>query len=176
MSIQDAVAETTPDAPRPRGRPRMQAHESVEQAVGMETADPRSPNADARPARVLLSRGGKLDIAEHKLDDKNYRYYWFLDDPQKPGRVQAAVAAYWEHVTNAQGQAITRPSGSNTHYLMRLPMKYAMEDLELKREKVRATMDKETSIGRNEYAPDQRGRAEGGTSALSRNSSGNPYS
>ena len=171
MSIQDTEQQA-----KPRGRPRMQAHEINDQSVGLADQDPRSPNASVRPPRVLLAQGGKLDVAEHKLDDKNYRYYWFLDDPQKPGRIAAAIAAYWEHVTNAQGQAITRPAGANTHYLMRLPMQYALEDLELKREKVRATMDKEASIGRNEYAPDQKGRAEGGTSALSRNSSGNPYS
>jgi hypothetical protein len=171
MSIQDTEVQA-----KPRGRPRMQAHESVEQALGMETTDPRSPNKGVRPPRVRLTQGGKLDVAEHKLDDKNYRYYWFLDDPQKPGRIQAAIAAYWEHVTNSQGQAITRPAGANVHYLMRLPMEYALEDLELKREKVRATMDKEASLGVNEYAPDQKGRAEGGTSALTRHSSGNPYS
>jgi len=52
---------------------------------------------------------------------------------------------------------------------MRLKQEYRDEDLSLKKERVARTLESETQIGHNEYAPDpETGRAEGGESAVSR--------
>jgi hypothetical protein len=117
-----------------------------------------------------------LDYPESKLDKKSYAYRWFLDDPNKPGRIETAKRAYWEHVSD-EGENVCRPSGNSMHYLMKLPREYYIEDKDLKRQRVLSTMAEEARLGANEYAPTASGQREGGESArVSQTTSDNPYS
>ena len=115
----------------------------------------------------------KLEVPSSLLEE-GYYHRWFQD---KDGRISQAKAAYYELVVDEQGNNYTRTVGPYPMMLMRLPQQYRDEDLLLKKERVAATLDEEYSVGRNEYAPDARtGRAEGGTSAITRSTSDNPYS
>lgn len=149
------------------------AEDAPRNAESREAADPRDTNQ--RPKRVPIRPGTNLDYPEDRLDREKFAYRWFLDHPSRPGRIQQAIAAYWEH-TQENGANVQRPSGSGQQFLMKLPIMYWNEDQELKRERNRANMAQENELGPNEYAPDAQGRREGGTSARTSNvSSGNPY-
>ena len=133
---------------------------------GLSNEDPRRD--DERPKRVPMGQGQALDMSGYKLDHETFYYHLFAEHPEKPGRIAEALSAYYEAETDAHGVAITVPTGNGTFHLMKLLWKYRNEDLALKRKKVLATMDQETQVGVDEYAPDAQGRREGGTSALSR--------
>lgn len=134
-------------------------------------SDDRDPNIETRPPRVTMQHGYNITFEDVDFDRENFRYYAFLDHPDKPGRIESAKGAYWEHVTNRNGQKASRPAGSGKHYLMKLEMKYAKEDWELKRAKVARTMADAGQIKTGEYAP------EGGDSIhQSHRTSDSPYS
>lgn len=158
-------------------RARVNADTREDQAKGLgANVDPRDPNAETRPPRVQMGRGGNLTFSEAEMDKEKFHYYAFYDNPDRPGRIEQAKAAYWEHVTNREGQPITRPAGGGLHYLMRLPIKYWLEDLMVKKEKIRARMVGETKVGKGEYAPTADGHREGGDSMRTTHTSDNPYS
>ena len=116
-----------------------------------------------RPARISMGNMKKLEVPSSLLED-GYYHRWFQD---RDGRISRAQAAFYEHVVDEQGNNYSRPSGPYSMHLMRLPMKYREEDLELKRKRVAATLESEAAIGADEYAPDpETGKAEGGTSAI----------
>jgi hypothetical protein len=138
------------------------------QAGNAQTGDSRDPNNGVRKRRVSMSAGKNLDIHGVVLDEENFYYRWFLDSATRGGRIQQAEGAAYEFVTDHEGRKITRPSGGGTMYLMRLPMEYRLEDLQLKREKVLRTMEDQERVGANEYAPD-------GRSVSSRTVSDNPF-
>lgn len=126
-----------------------------------------------RPPRIPMTNMKKLDVPAHLLE-KGYYYYWMQD---KDGGIDQAKAAYYEHVVDEQGNNRFVNTGKYGLYLMRLRQEYRDEDLRLKKERVSATLEKESVIGAGEYAPDPRtGRPEGGTSAISSKVSDNPYS
>ena len=133
---------------------------------GLSSEDPRRD--DDRPKRVPMGQGQALDMSGYKLDHGTFYYHLFAEHPEKPGRIAEAHSAYYEAATDAHGVAITVPTGNGTFHLMKLLWKYREEDLKLKRKKVAATMDEETQVGVGEYAPDAKGRRDGGTSSLSR--------
>jgi hypothetical protein len=120
-------------------------------------------HSSKRPPRISMGNMKKLEIPDGMLEDGFY-YRWFQD---REGRISMAKAAYYEHVVDEQGNNFTRQSGKYTMHLMRLPQEYRDEDNALKRKRVAATLEEEAHIGANEYAPDEKGRAEGGTSAVS---------
>ena len=138
-----------------------------EKAVTVESREDKAHSAD-RPTRISMSNMKKLEVPESLLDRDKYYYRWFQG---KEGRISQALAASYEHVTTEGGDQYTRQSGPYTMHLMRLPIEFRLEDEALKRAKVAATLDNEAKIGHNEYAPTEDGRAEGGTSALSRHTS-----
>jgi hypothetical protein len=143
---------------------------------GIQT-DSRNPNKDSRPPRVPMGQSMNLEFAGVKRDEANYKYYAFLDQKHKPGRVQKALAAYWEYVTYEDGTNVVAPAGDGLHYLMKLPREYWEQDLLLKKKAVARRIDAENSIGDEEYAPDSAtGRPEGGKTALHSGNSDNPYS
>ena len=118
-----------------------------------------------RPKRVSMNNMLNLAAGEEALEN-GYYHRWIIG---RDGRVPRAQAAYYEFVTDEQGNNMTRVSGPNTQYLMRLPQHYRDEDLAAKKAAVQATLETEAGIGQNEYAPDpETGRAEGGTSAIQR--------
>ena len=120
-------------------------------------------HSSGRPERVSMSNMKKLEVPLSLLEE-GYYYRWFQD---KDGRIGQAIAAYYEHVIDEQGNNYSRASGPYGLYLMRLPQKYRDEDNELKKQRVLDTLEQEAQIGHNEYAPDaETGRAEGGRSAI----------
>lgn len=119
-------------------------------------------HSSGRPARVSMGNMKKLEVPPSILED-GYYYRFFQD---REGRIDQAKAAYYEHVTDEQGNNYTRQSGPYTLHLMRLRQEYRDEDNVLKRARVAATLEEEAQIGANEYAPDEKGRAEGGNSAV----------
>ena len=120
-----------------------------------------------RPPRIRMGVGQNLSVSEELLDRDKFAYRWFAENNTKGGRVAAAKGAYWEHV-DVDGSNLSRPSGEDTLYLMRLPIEYYEEDQQLKRQRVQATMDSETGIGAGEYTPD------GSNSAIKRQTSNSP--
>ncbi len=136
--------------------------------LGGASGSPASPDGPKRPPRIRLHAGQNLHISEAYLDREKFSYRWFAESSVNGGRVASAHGAYWEHVTDEHGQNFKRPSGQDTMYLMKLEIQYWLEDQQLKRNKVRATMDKEYAISEGEYAPDEKGFAEGGKSAVTR--------
>jgi hypothetical protein len=130
-------------------------------------------HSSGRPRRISMSNMKKLEIPDGLIED-GYYYRWFQD---KEGRISQAIAAYYEHVIDEQGNNFTRQSGPYSMYLMRLKQEYRDEDNRLKKQRVAATLEAESKIGYNEYAPDsETGRAEGGRSAIQHHTSDSPYS
>ncbi len=136
--------------------------------LGAQDKRPDAPEGPARPPRVRMNAGENLAVSEEYLDREKYSYRFFAENSIKGGRIESAKGAWWEHVTDSRGQNIKKPSGNDIMYLMKIELEYWEEDQKLKREKVRATMDQEASIGEGEYAPTVDGRPEGGTSAVNR--------
>jgi len=139
---------------------------AMSQTLGTSDARPDAPKGPDRPPRIPMNAGKNLDVPPHYLDLTKFAYRFFAQNQIKGGRIEAAKAAWWEHVADDRGQNIQRYSSGDIMYLMKLELKYWKEDQELKREKVRATMTKQASIGEGEYAPSLDGRPEGGTSAV----------
>ena len=107
-----------------------------------------------RPPRIPMGQGMNLDTTGLELDRENFAYRYFYEDPNKGGRIARAQAAYWEFVVDTDGNQVTHPSGEGVLKLMRLPIEYYDEDQELKRQRVRATLDQEAGIGSGQYVPD----------------------
>lgn len=106
-----------------------------------------------RPARVALSTQFRLSFPE--AVDRDVWYYRVFSDRQ--GHIQSAKAAYYDHVTDSAGNNITRQGGPHKQYLMKIPMKYRLEDLKLKDSKILGTIVKEQQdIAPDEYLPDGR--------------------
>ncbi len=123
-----------------------------------------SAHSSGRPARISMNNMKKLELPPGVMVD-GYYYRWFQD---KEGRISQAKAAYYETVTNEQGDGWIRQSGPFSMHLMRLKQEYRDEDNALKKKRVLATLEEEAAIGPGEYAPTEDGRAEGGHSAISR--------
>ena len=136
--------------------------------LGATNKRPDQPDGPKRPPRVPMNSGKNLDVPEAYLERDKFAYRFFLENDISHGRIAAAKSAWWEHVTDENGQNIQRNSGASVMYLMKLELKYWEEDQKLKHEKNRATMDKEAMIREGEYAPSKYGHAEGGESAITR--------
>lgn len=151
----------------PRGIPNKPktSEDAMLANAGEVASEPRNPNAKARPKRIPMRQGMKLDVSGYKFDRENFYYRFFYDDPQRPGRVTNAEAAYYEHCVDAEGKKISRPSGAGTQYLMRLPMDLHMEDVAAKAERNKRARQEQTALKPNEYAP-TKGKAEGGNSSI----------
>lgn len=173
MNNDDLTLGGSTSESRERPTSSMTPSDAISQGIGSNSRD---PNAEIRHARIPLGQGLNLDIDESLLDRKNFYYHFFADMPDKPGRLSQVKAAGYAHATDNENNHITRPCGGGIFYLMKLPMKDRQADLLLKKQKVRATMDQETVLGANEYAPNPNTlEGEGGQSAVHRDSSDNPY-
>ena len=118
-----------------------------------------------RPPRISMANMKKLSIPDAYMKE-GYYHRWVQD---RNGGVANAHAAYYEHVTDEQGNNLTHQSGKYTMYAMRLKQQYRDEDDILRKRRASATMDSESAIGPGEYAPDRKtGRPDGGRSAISR--------
>jgi hypothetical protein len=158
-----------------RGRPRSGIKDDTAIAQGAELGNPRDPNKSVRPPRVRMQQGENLSILGIKLDNDNFYHRWFQEDPTRPGRVDAAKAAYYEPVKDDEGNAIVRNSGAGKMHLMRIPLEYRLEDEAVKREQVKRTLGEQTKLGPNEYAPDKRSADGGESSMVDHQTTDNPY-
>ncbi|MES2367696.1 MAG: hypothetical protein V4563_17600 [Pseudomonadota bacterium] len=162
-------------------RNRSAAGLSVDEAHhdGIVMADPRDPNGavEQERVRVPLNTGEKLSLRGMKLDTKNFHHKWVYEHKDYPGQVQAYKNAFYEHVADEQGHHMIVPAGNGAHYLMKLPMKYHIEDHKAAKDQRDALRKRQAAVDRNkgEYAPTADGRREGGESAVvSRSVSDNP--
>lgn len=143
---------------------------------GLQTGDPRDPNQGKRAKRIPMSAGMNLEVYESGLDDGEFYFHWIAEQPSRGGRLEKAKQAGYEHVTGSDGTPVSRRTGPGIMYLMKLPMEYRLEDEARKRAISEAKMDEQNRIGRNEYAPTAKGRAEGGDTAIvDRHTTDNPY-
>jgi len=140
----------------------------VSLGAGMTTDSKRGPK---KPARIPLHSGMNLHIPESLLERDKFAYRWFAENSVKGGRVESAKGAYWTMVTDEDGNILRRPSGQDVMYFMKIEIEYWNEDQELKRKRSFATMSKETGVGAGEYAPTTDGKAEGGSSSITRTAS-----
>ena len=156
--------------PKPKANTIERGRTGADLPPAMQTTDKNvvsgsredTAHSSKRPSRVSMGNMKKLEVPPSLLED-GYYYRFFQD---KEGRISQAKAAYYEHVVDEQGTNYSRQSGPYMLYLMRLRQEYRDEDNALKRARVAATLEQEAQIGANEYAPDEKGRAEGGQSAV----------
>lgn len=162
-----------------RGRPardRSTSDLSVDEAhrEGIVMSESRDPNDAVEQARVRvpLTSGQKLSLRGYKLDTKNYHYHWFQDDP---GRIESAEEAFFEKC-HMNGADIKAPSGGGYSYLMRLPIKYHLEDVLASHERRNKARQQQIMLKKGEYTVDGRGRPQyEGEMVVKRSTSTNPY-
>ena len=135
---------------RPRGRPRadktgLQAANRQVESETMRSEERKPP----RPPRVPMATGLKLEFGKRP----GYVRRLFAT---KPGRIEQALAAYWEFVLDDTGEKISRPSGEYRLYLMEIEKRYYDEDQELKNKKNLDIMRKEQKLAEGEYLPEGR--------------------
>ncbi len=127
--------------PKKRGRKPRTATEFANQPHerGHERKDAESQRKEARrPMGVTL----QLDVPQHIIGD-GYKGRWFSSN-----RVPKAQAAWWKLV---DGQ--TRPSGTDTLYLMRIKQEYWDESQVLKQKRIHETTKAQVNEG-VDYIPD----------------------
>ena len=113
----------------------------------------RNQNREKAPRaeRVPMNASGKLTAPKRE----GYVRYWTLKGPDHPGKIDSMLAAYWEYVTDGDGNHIEQPAGKgNTHVLMELPQHYYDEDMQAQHAKeVDATQTNLQQLGDSEYVP-----------------------
>ena len=140
--------------PRKRGRPKnTMTRTEIETSRFDVQPDREDKNDPVRPVRVPMSVGKRLDQTGL---DPNFYYRWMND---RDGRLEQAKQAGYDFATDEQNQHITRTSGPNRLHLMKLPMKYRLQDEALKQSKVVKTLQKENELAPDEYLPDGRHHA-----------------
>jgi hypothetical protein len=110
----------------------------------------RAHSNKARPKRISMSAGMKLDVPPEFMDDTEFYYRWIND---KKGRIQKAIRAGYEHVKDELGGNFMYP-GDPDMYLMKLPMPYRKEDELAKEQKIINTMKQEQKLSDGEYIPE----------------------
>lgn len=128
----------------------MSTEERLPEERQRKTRTSKSKENQARPPRVTMSAGFKLEIPVEFKNDEEYYYRWIAD---REGRVERARQAYYEHVKDARGNDIVVKHEVDM-YLMRLPMEYREEDIALKDSKVVDTLKAEQKLGNGEYIPE----------------------
>ena len=111
-------------------------------------------HGEGRAPRVPMNTGDfnlQYPAALMKPDKK---YYWFADDGK--GRIEAAKAAWWDHVADEQGVNISAMSGARRMYLMCIDKIYYDEDEALREKNYRASIgetEEASSEGLSTYVP-----------------------
>lgn len=114
-------------------------------------SDSQNPSHIQEENSITLGRGGesraprvpmgandfKLAVPEGTIP-KDKVGYWFAEN--ESGRINQALAAYWEPVADANGVNITRQSGAGRMHLMAIDKIYYDEDEELRMESYRDSM------------------------------------
>ena len=136
-----------------RGRSDANVTQQTAQSLQLGSKS-RDPKLGARPKRATFSGAMNLDIGEYKLDEDNFRYHMFDDNPRSAASNTKAERVGYEYCIDEQGNNITFPSGSDTMYFMRLPIEWAEEDRKRNADEIHARKSKQASLGRDEYIPD----------------------
>jgi hypothetical protein len=160
--------------PRERDASGLSVDEAHREGITMgDTRDPNTKVAQER-VRIPMNAGQKLSLRGYNLDTKAYHYHWFHESPSRPGTLVDAKGAFYEHC-QIDGQNVVTPSGSGTDYLMRLPIKYHLEDMQAAKDKRAKMRQSQTAVGKGEYAPTTTGREGGHSSVVHSSTSTNPY-
>ncbi len=137
--------------PKSRGRPPKGMTKAEMQTSRVAIEQPREDKNDPpRPRRVAMQARKKLEFIQQ---DPNYYYRWIQN---RDGKLQMAKEAWYGPVKDDKGQEIFRQSGPYPLHLMRLPMKYRLEDEAEKQERVIETIKHESKLKQDEYIPDGR--------------------
>ena len=114
------------------------------------TKESQGHDPQGRPARVPLAQQAKLSIPKG-LEDPNYAYRFIID---KPERVEAFVAAWWEPAKDGTGKPIKKPAGNGlTLVLYRTPREYFEEDLREKQKKPIDLLEESAKLDKgNQYS------------------------
>lgn len=92
-----------------------------------------------RGERVPMNSGEyKLTVPPGTIPEHMHGH-WFED---REGRIEQAKRAWYEHVTDADGNNIVRSSGGSKMYLMAIEKKYYDEDKALQERNYRASIGK----------------------------------
>lgn len=146
-----------------RGRTEADAAPAMKDKGLVSGSREETAHSSGRPERIPMGNSKKLDFPESLKEDGFY-YRWFQD---KDSRITTAMTAYYEIVVDEAQNNFRREIGLYPMILMRLPQKYRDDDIKLKRDRVRATMDEEAVLRIDEYSPNGR---------ISRSTIENPYS
>lgn len=124
-------------------------------AVGNLTRE-QAAHGEGRKPRIPMNTGDyKLSIPAGTIPEGKIGH-WFEEGIN--GRLQQAKDAYWEHVTDASGVNISRPSGNTRMYLMCIDKIYYDEDQKLMMDRYRASMGERDSAplenGVKSYVPE----------------------
>jgi hypothetical protein len=104
-------------------------------------------------ARIPMGTGFTISYPEH-LKDPDFFYYFVADDG---GKVNRRIDAGFDHVLNDDGtKYIRRGNDGIDMVLMRQPMIYRNEDIELKRSESSAIVKAEQALRPGEYIPEDR--------------------
>lgn len=105
----------------------------------------------ARPARVPMTGGNKLDIPAH-LKRTGYQYYWAVD---RKGMMEQMEAAWWTKLKKDNGEYLTVPAGNGEiHYAMEIEQKYYDEDMaRQQKQNIETTNNQAQALGEDEYVP-----------------------
>ena len=146
----------------PRGRPKGIRGRSKSGLTGQQAKSSNlqlrmdkvaKAHSAGRPPRVALSTQFRLSFPE--AVDRDVWYYYVFSDHD--GNIQSAEGAHYAHVKDSAGNNITRQRGPYKQFLMKLPMKYRLEDLKLKDKKILGSIVKEQQdMEPGEYLPDGR--------------------
>ncbi len=122
-------------------------------STGLVSAESIGHQNEARPERVSRMNQLKLTFPKYKRNEKEYFYKVAIDDT---GVLDAYEADYYEFCHMPDGSRVCIKDKGFTHYLMRLPMKYRLEDLRLADERVSGTIKDVQAISNKEgfYLPD----------------------
>ncbi len=161
-------ANTSPKAkakPGPKPRERSAAgltpFESTREGLTMTDGRDSNDLVQQERIRVPLGHGQDQWMRGYKLDTVNYHYQIFHESATRGGRIAEADQALFEHC-EINGDNIKRPSGSGWDYLMRLPMKYHLEDLQRDKDRRKAMERGHSQLKSDdklqEYGVDSKGR------------------
>lgn len=151
--------------PGPKPRSVSSGPENEQIASGQEAGLTREAAAHTpnRPKRIPMMATSKLAIP-FEVDKVNFYHYYFSDE-----NVHQAQQAYYEQVQNPDTGIVHKVQfKGETLVLMRLPMEFHKEDLQLKRKSVINTVQDEKAGGlgeQNTVAPEYSG-IEGRTGAI----------
>jgi hypothetical protein len=123
---------------RKRSASDMPAHmAAANPALGNLTRE-QEAHGEARAPRVPMNTGEFVLSVPPGTIPEGKVGHWFLDDGR--GRIDAAKAAYWEHVVDSYGNNWSAQSGSSKMYLMVIDKSYHDEDEALRERNYRASI------------------------------------